>query len=604
MEEILENELLDLLKRFPWASERMLQSCYGSKTFGKMCEAAGDKIESIQLPDGVTYYSAAPANYRLVPGIQRREMVRIYAANEFGIEAIKEGESPCFNTDLRFYNKETNMWIRVWGDLGNISPDSLLISIIPPVFGRNLADIVVTAGNMERAAFLGIQIESTWKKAAADTVRIVTWPEYDIVIPDLSGNRLNTDYAPDMECYPKLPGFIKKPYNDTNWKNVTIQEIRSTDIAEKCATLTENDIQLLNFIACNPFMKETEIALLFAGDDTNRNAFWELKNEYDRIHSTLKQVRKLMNSQLLKIMAKGPVKNTYIPTWKGIDILAAYYGTIPAFMMKFSQIPLKEFNESDFTENREILNESFDFFDSHCSYKQRWSVVRPEHQMLVKEFSAALLCGARSLKSMHDRNVQVTNMKTISSCFKVVSQTRKRKVFRWLFPDGSCDIFHADDESTKRMKIFFEIERNTNHKDTVLKKLERYRKFLPVAEQFYKGYDEIAVVFFYEDTDENRSEVLDKTTALLEMMKLYRIKGYVGLMSDAKDVPEGWLNKHGDIEESTCGHMYLYGRIWRTSMDRDLHKKHTLLDFHRKGNQKFKQLAWVRWNLEQQGKLK
>ena len=604
MEEKFENELLDLLKRFPWASEKMLQNFYGSEPFGKMREAAGDKIVSIQLPDGVTYYSAAPANYRLIPGIRRREMVRLYTVNEYGYEAIKEGESPCFNADLRFYNKETNRWIRVCGDLGNISPDSMLFSIIPPVFGRNLEDIILTVGNLERAELLGIQIENTWKKAPANTVRIITWPGYDTVIPELSENKPNTEYDPYMDCYPKLPGVIKKPYSDTGKKKVSIQEIRSIEIAKQCANLTENDIQLLNFIACNPFMKDSEIALLFAGDSSHRDDVCKCAIELRRHNETMDLIKRLMNHKLLKRIANGPMKNTYIPTWQSIDFLAAYYGTIPAFMRKFSQIPLKEFKESDFTENRKTLDEPFDFFDSHCSYKQRWGVVRPEHQNLVKEFSAALLCGARSLKAMHDRNVQVTNMKTISSCMKIVSRIRKRKQYRWLIPDGSCDIYYSDNESIKRMKIFFEIERNTNHKDTVLQKLEKYRKILPAAEQFYKGYDEIAVVFFYEDTEENRSEVLEKTTALLEKMKLYRIKGYVGLMSDAKNVPAGWINKHGPIEESTCGYMYVYGRIWRTSMDKDLHRKHTLFDYHRKENQEYKNLAWVRWNLDRQGKLK
>ena len=91
----MENELTDFLRRIPWANRTLLENYFGISSFEKMLTENSADIESITHADGETYYSLAPANYRLLPGITRREMVREYMAEFFGYIIFESAESPC-----------------------------------------------------------------------------------------------------------------------------------------------------------------------------------------------------------------------------------------------------------------------------------------------------------------------------------------------------------------------------------------------------------------------------------------------------------------------------------------------------------------------------
>ena len=99
----------------------------------------------------------------------------------------------------------------------------------------------------------------------------------------------------------------------------------------------------------------------------------------------------------------------------------------------------------------------------------------------------------------------------------------------------------------------------------LLSKIDKYRKFIPAAKQFYNDFDDIAVMFFFDDTGPEPGQAHEKGRRLLEIMKRCGIRGFVGFRSDALRTPGEWLNKHGGIESQTCGGLMLYQNMWLTT---------------------------------------
>lgn len=66
-------------------------------------------------------------------------------------------------------------------------------------------------------------------------------------------------------------------------------------------------------------------------------------------------VDRLENMGLLKCIVKGPMKETYIPTWQAVDLLAAFHGTLPVWLNRYSQWPLRNFEKKDFDDFRSYI---------------------------------------------------------------------------------------------------------------------------------------------------------------------------------------------------------------------------------------------------------
>ena len=152
----MKNELIDFLMRLPWSNRTLLEGYFGTDEADNLLQQCSGEIESLRLPDGQMYYSVKPVDYHLLPGIYRREMVRNFMADNYGYSIFDTAESPCFNADFRTFYEEQNLWIRVWGDMGHISVESLLIFRNPPVFASDVHDIILTCQGWERTAFLKI----------------------------------------------------------------------------------------------------------------------------------------------------------------------------------------------------------------------------------------------------------------------------------------------------------------------------------------------------------------------------------------------------------------------------------------------------------------
>ena len=577
----MKNALLDFLNRIPWAERNLLEQYFGPDRLSLLLRKNSEKIESFVLADDNTYYSCVPGNRRLLPGVYRREMVRKYAADRFGYSIFDSAESPCCNADFRAFDSGKNIWIRIWGDMGSVSPECLLLFRNPPNTGSNLLDIILTCQGSERSSFLQVQTELVWKPEMNGIVEIVEAESGRMrkMTPGLGPKPAADAYDPESEYYPVLSTAQISGYNDTKKRKVSIQEIRSSELCAVSTHLRPDDCAIMRFIAGNPFLNEKEIGLLFGGDSSPYDSYFRTAREYKAIRKTVSRVDELRNLDLLKRISKGPMAGTYILTWKSIDLLAAWHGTIPLYLYKYSQWPEEKFSKNDFEDHRRFLTEKFPFFDSHCHYRQRWGVARPEHHILLQKFCAALLCGARSLKSIRRVNIEVSGVTTVSSNLKISAVKNGKQIVRQLHPDGCCEVLYTGPAyKTKRWKVFFEIERNTNTKKALLQKMEKYRKFISAAKLFYHGYDDIALIFFFDDTGQNPGSVHEKSELLLEIMKRNRITGYIGLLSDAGKIPQGWMRKHGKIEEQACGGMVLFQRIWRSSVSDDPHKAHTLLE--------------------------
>ena len=197
----MENELTDFLRRLPWASQDLLQNYFGKEKIESLLCESTRKIQTIMRADNKIYYSLKPGNERLLPGISRREMVRKFMAETYGYGIFDTAESPCFNADFRVFYPEQNIWIRVWGDMGYIAPECLMIFNNPPVFGNGIRDIILTCEGIERARFLNVQAEINWKNAQEDSVEIhqTEIPDFSPLVPDTSNKKDLSPYAPDKE---------------------------------------------------------------------------------------------------------------------------------------------------------------------------------------------------------------------------------------------------------------------------------------------------------------------------------------------------------------------------------------------------------------------
>ena len=563
----MKKRFLDFLRRLPWSSRDLLEKYFGRESLEELLIQCSKRITSVKRADGQTYYSMKPANYHLLPGISRREMARKFAAERYGYDVFDSAESPCFNADLRVYLGNTGKWLRIWADMGHIAPESLLIFADPPGFGNGLYDVIITCQTPERALFLKMQAEIAWNNAGKDSVEII---EADgnfekSFYPDLSIKRDMENYDPKSEEYPKVPARQSLPYRDTPNSRISIQELRSIRLSKMSTDLTQQDFDILRFTACNPFLEIQEIGLVFGGRSCRADDYDKTEEEFCHIMEIIRRVRLLEEKKLLEKIAKGPFENSYIPSWQSIDLLAAYHGTIPLYLKKYSQWPQESFIKEDFNDCRDYLDSGFSYYDSHCYYKQKWGEIRPYHQILCKRFCTAMICGARSLKSEYGVNIEVSGLTTISSNLKVTSVLRGKKIVRQLHPDACCTVSYSEGNFSKRWKVFIEIERNTNGRFSLLGKLEKYRDFLPAAKQFYRDFDDMVLMFIFDDTAADSGETMTKIRTLLETMKKYGITGCAALLSDAAKIPEGWIPKHGDTELEASGGICIYQNIWMVS---------------------------------------
>ncbi|MBQ6520225.1 MAG: hypothetical protein IJI14_16035 [Anaerolineaceae bacterium] len=558
---------LSLLKNFAWLCEDLLYEAVGRNEAQKLLMSVGERITEITRTDGRKYYSPYSGAEGMIPGIPRREMVRKFAISKFGYDVLETGKSPYMNADLIFYDKKSSRWVRIWGDMGYLSPESLVLFRNPPIFGKNILDLIVTAQGGERPAVLCAQTELGWADAGKNQVEIYFYKSSNPVIPETNGDGADFPYTPDMECYPRID-FSKsntpKMYNDTKKKEINIQLIRAGIIGGIGSMLSVLDYDILRFIACNPFYQSKEIALLYGGDDSDENDLTGLKRERDMMYTIDSRIKDFIELGLVQNLFEKKYQDRLILTWTAIDLLAGYHGTIPLYMQKYCQWPQHRFEKEDFDQIRDTLTNDYPYFDSHNYYSKQWGVNLHAHQKLCREFCNALVTGSRTLKSRYKINVTAKDVNTISANLKTVRFINGKMRIRPVHPDGRCTLSYVkDNTSQKKWQIFIEIERNTNTIKTLMEKIDNYRKVIPAARQFYNDFDDVVLVFFFDDSDNRHGSVENKINLLLKKMKECGITGYISTTSRAAaGIPLQWKPKYGYLEEKMCGSMMLYRKIW------------------------------------------
>ena len=558
-----ENKIvLDLIRHFPLAEKGMLCSYLGQNRFNRILKNIEEEIIAIERRDGKTYYAVSEDDLHYLPGVSRRELVRKYAIRRFGYRVLKNGMSPCKNADLIFFDDRDKTWYRLWGDMGYLAPESLMLFRAQPLFGSNLTDIIVTAQGGERADFLKSQVELEWTEAGQGKAHVcdITKGWEHQITPETNGEGSEFEYDVSMEEYPVVD---LKVYNDTKKKSVNIQQLRSLEIAIKSAKLSVFDYDLLRYIACNPFLELKETGILYSGGYVNRNYVSDMKLEAKAINDTMQTVEKLTKMNLLKRLETQNYKNRYILSWQAIDLLGAYHGTIPLYMQKYCQWPQVKFEKADFEKEREYLSEPYRYFDSHNYYSVKWGESLFDHQKLCREFCNAIISGARTLKSTYGVDVEADNVNTVAANLKTVKYVNGKRRIKPIHPDGRCTIRTTVSGRTSVYHLFIEIERNTNPTKKVVEKIETYKKVIPAARSFYRNYDDIALVFFFDDRDQSHGNVKNKIRVLIEKMRLAKITGYVTTYSlAAADIPETYIPKYSAYEKFMTGNMMLYRKIW------------------------------------------
>lgn len=573
-----------MLRRFPLTAGSMLGGYLGPNRAKRILSENSDAIFSVTRRDGGTYYAVSEDDFRLLPGVSRRELVRKYAVNRFGYKVLESGLSPCKNADLIFFDKDSGVWYRIWGDMGYLAPDSLMLFRAQPLFGSNLIDIIVTAQGGERSEFLKVQTEMEWTEAGPGRVHIcdITKGYSHRITAETAGQGSEIDYDVAMEDYPQVD-FSKsntpKTYNDTKKKGINIQCLRSIEVAAKSARLSVFDYDLLRYLACNPFLELKEAAVLYSGGYAGRNDIRGLRKERDAIIETQNVIGMLTEMGLLQRLNSKNYANRYILTWQAIDLLGAYHGAIPLFMQKYCQWPQKKFTKEDYKKERKYLSAPYPYFDSHNRYADKWGENLYEHQKLCREFSNALISGARTLKSQYGVDVEADSMNTIAANLKTVRYVNGKRRMKHVHPDGRCTIRKSNSLRTSRFQLFLEIERNTNSKEKLIQKIENYKKVIPAAKSFYREYDDIILVFFFDDRDNSHGSVKNKILLLLERMKKAKISGYISTYSLAvSNIPPAWSPKYAAGEDRITGGMMVYRKIWYSTGSPNPEEQQALLN--------------------------
>jgi hypothetical protein len=396
--------LVGFLLRHPFASQSLLEGVFGLGTFRVLLEKEASHLREVVLPGlGPCYIQKDEPNATLL-GSYRRAMARQFALYHMGPEAVRAGLSPGFEADGEFYweNELGIPWWRVWVDIGGCSPEALQFIVNPPKsFSDQVRDVVITS-NFERLDLLAAQIGHNWCCQYKVRICMLASEAHRVVHPRRLRNARR--WKPHLDS--NVKALIRKRQQGSHHRSY---------LAGLALHLSPEDWRLLGEVGNNPLFSAYELAYL--RDDASRIVRKEIKN-----------VHKLESLGLIKTARDaGPryvVENRKILTWRGLELLVEYWGTSVDAMQHYHPWPQREDAKGK----------------GHVEYATRWASRLEAHQRLTRQFTLALLYGARCL--INDLGgAEVCIDTTIASriSFKTESSSGEGRI-SWVAPDSRVHV--------------------------------------------------------------------------------------------------------------------------------------------------------------------
>jgi len=440
--------LSGFLLRHPFSSRSLLESVFGEGILRVLLEHEAGQFREIDIPDLGPCYALKDEPKASLLGVQRRELARRFALTRIGCDAVRSGLSPGLEADGEFCRQDGAgiQWWRIWVDIGGCAPEALpFIERAPKAYGEQVRDVVLTS-DPQRLDLLAAQIEHNWNSKQDVHLWVFDSEAQRIARPRNEKTRGKWTLPSDQD----IEIHIRQRRHGSNHRS------RLAGIAKH---LSSQDWSMLVEMGNNPLFTTFELAYL--RDDALRT----VRREMDR-------AQRLDALGLIKTAdAAGPrfvLEGRKILTWRGIELLAGYWGTSIDVMQRFHPWP----------QNRDGKGKG------HVEYATRWASKTEMHQSLARQFVLALLDGARRVSDGRGE-VRIRIDTTIASriVFKIEPSAGEARV-SWVTPDaraqagfwrcGWVDGERMPPQLLDRRTLLIEVDRGTVSLSRLTHRLDRY----------------------------------------------------------------------------------------------------------------------------------
>jgi len=406
--------------RHPFSSRSLLENVFGEGVLRVLLEKEAGQFREIDIPDLGPCYALKDEPNASILGVHRREVARWFVLSRIGSDAVRSGLSPGLEADGEFCWQDGagTQWWRIWVDIGGCAPEALpFIVRAPKVFGEQVRDVVLTS-DLHRLDLLAAQIEHNWNSKQ----------DVHLWVSDSEAQRT---------ARPRVGKKLRK------WTRHSDKDIK------------KHIRKRMN----NPLFTTFELAYLH--DDTLR-----------AVRKELFRLQQLGALGLIKTADDvGPRcihEGRKILTWRGIELLAEYWGTSIDVMQRLHPWPQK----------KDVKGMG------HVEYATRWASKTGMHQHLTREFALALLGGARRVSNGRGE-VRIRIDTTIASriAFKIEPAAGETSV-SWVVPDASAqaefwrcgwvDGERMPPHLLDRRTLLIEVDRGTVPFTRLTHRLDRY----------------------------------------------------------------------------------------------------------------------------------
>ncbi len=525
--------------RHPFSSRSLLENVFGEGVLRVLLEKEAGQFRDVDIPDLGPCYALKDEPNASILGVHRREVARRFALTHIGSDAVRSGLSPGLEADGEFcwQDGEGIQWWRIWVDIGGCAPEALpFIVRAPKAFGEQVRDVVLTS-DLHRLDLLAAQIEHNWNSKQ----------DVHLWVSDSEAQRT---------ARPRVGKKSRKwtRHSDEDIEKHIRQRMHGSTHQSRLAGiakhLSSEDWSMLVSVGNNPLFTTFELAYLH--DDALR----AVRKELDRL-------QQLGALGLIKTADDvGPRcihEGRKILTWRGIELLAEYWGTSIDVMQRFHPWPQKKDDKGK----------------GHVEYATRWASKTGTHQHLTREFALALLGGSRRVSNGRGE-VRIRIDTTIASRIAVkIEPSAGETSISWVVPDASAQVEFwrcgwVDGERMPprlldRHTLLIEVDRGTVPFTRLTHRLDRYAAIWRSLER-----QKPALVWVIDGSPFREKQILD-------MMREQNIHGWTATI-DRLVLPQEdtWWLIHPPVTPSrpdcmvelrwnTVGGMAPWRRVWMST---------------------------------------
>jgi hypothetical protein len=529
--------LTGFLDRHPFCSRAYLQKVFGERTLEILFGEEKVELRQASVAGSGPCLACCKESNSVLLDLHRLEVAREFALQVMGPEAVFAGLSPGFEADGEFLWQ--GQWWRLWVDIGGCAPEALKFIVDPPQnHGDGVRDVILTA-QQGRIDHLAKQVEMKWGGGRRVHIWLVGSEEY------------------------RIARTFKRPASTNKWKPYREEDlkghirarcrgkIRRNQLGEIAAKIDEDDWAMLVEVGNNPLLSPYELAYL---------TFQTKKG----MEEAIKRTKRLSNLGLIENAktekAIHRLESRKVISDLGLELLTHHWGTEPQHVHQFHPWP------------QHIVRRG----RSKRTYSLSWFDQWEEHQVAVRQFTLALIYGARCVSNPIG-GVEIRIVTTIGTrlLFRGSRQGRKVKI-RMVKPDARVEVgiwkrgWLDGDRTLVRQTLLsrsmlVEVDRSTMSLARVKERIDRYGELWRSETK-----DEDALVWVIDGTPWREHNILtsmreagiDGWTVLVERLVLPEEDPWWLIHDPASVLSSEQVVR---LSHRSIGGMAPWRRIWRTT---------------------------------------